>query len=127
MDNTRSTNPKDLIGETKLPLRFIPPSSLAYLSRVMELGATKYGPMNWRTNSVRATIYFEAALRHIWSALDGEDLDSESGQPHVAHAMACMAIILDAKATGNLIDDRFIPGAFGSLVQQMIAKKGPNK
>lgn len=115
------TNPKDVIGVTKLPLRFIPPSSLAFLARVMELGATKYGSMNWRQNDVRATIYFEAALRHIWSALDGEELDPESGQPHAAHAMACMAILLDAKATGNLIDDRFAPGAFGRLVQEMIS------
>jgi hypothetical protein len=119
------TNPKDIIGTTKLPLRFIPPSSLAFLSCVMELGATKYGPMNWRSNDVRATVYYEAALRHIWSALDGEELDPESKMPHAAHAMACMAIILDASATGNLKDDRFAPGAFGRLVQEMIKGKTP--
>jgi dATP/dGTP diphosphohydrolase len=119
--NEDRTNPKDAIDVTKLPLRFIPPSSLAFLARVMELGANKYGPMNWRDKSVRATVYYEAALRHILSALDGEELDPESGQPHAAHAMACMAILLDAKATGNLVDDRFASGAFGRLVQEMIS------
>ncbi len=116
------TNPKDIIGVTKLPLRLIPAASLAFLSRVMELGANKYGPMNWRSNKVKATVYYEAALRHIFSALDGEELDPESGQPHAAHAMACMAILLDAKATGNLVDDRYTPGVFGKLVTEMIAE-----
>jgi hypothetical protein len=116
-------NPKDRIGVTKLPLRFIPPGSLAFLARVMELGAIKYGGFNWRSNKVKSTVYYEAALRHIWSALDGEDIDPESGQPHSAHAMACMAIILDAQATGNLVDDRYTPGKFGELVQTMIRKE----
>ena len=123
ISNEKGINPKDIIGLTKLPLRFIPPSSLAFLARVMELGAIKYGPMNWRQDDVRATVYYEAALRHIWAALDGEELDPESGQPHAAHAMACMAILLDAKATENLIDDRFTPGAFGKLAQEMISNK----
>ncbi len=117
------TNPKDIIGVTKLPLRFLPASSLAFLSRVMELGANKYGPFNWRSNNVKTTVYYEAALRHIWSALDGEDLDPESGMPHAAHAMACMAILLDAQATGNLVDDRYAPGAFGKLVKEMVNDK----
>lgn len=117
------SNPKDLLGVLKLPLRFIPAPALAYLSKVMELGATKYGPFNWRKTKVKRTVYLEAAIRHILSALDGEDLDPESDQPHEAHAMACMAIVLDADATGNLIDDRFTPGVFGELVQKMQAKK----
>lgn len=117
------SNPKDLLGVLKLPLRYIPSPALAFLSKVMELGATKYGPFNWRKTKVKRTVYLEAAIRHILSALDGEDLDPESGQPHEAHAMACMAIVLDANATGNLIDDRFTPGVFGELVQKMQAKK----
>lgn len=117
------SNPKDLLGVLKLPLRYIPAPALAFLSKVMELGATKYGPFNWRKTKVKRTVYLEAAIRHILSALDGEDLDPESGQPHEAHAMACMAIVLDADATRNLIDDRFIPGVFGELVQKMQAKK----
>jgi Domain of unknown function (DUF5664) len=121
--NNDRINPKDKIGATKIPLRFIPLSSLTFLARVMELGAIKYGPMNWRENDVRSTIYYEAALRHIFAALDGEELDPESGQPHAAHAMACMAILLDAGATGNVKDDRFAPGAFGRLVREMTKKE----
>lgn len=112
-------NPKDAIGLKKPPLRLIPASALIYLARVMGLGASKYGPYNWRENAVRYTVYIEAAQRHLLQALDGEELDPESGQPHVAHAMACMAIILDAKATGNLVDDRPIPGAAARLLAEL--------
>ena len=117
-----TTNPKDLLGLKKPPLRLVPPTALIYLSRVMGLGAAKYGPYNWREKAVRYTVYLEAAMRHILTALDGEEIDPESGMPHAAHAMACMAIVLDAKATGNLIDDRPKPGATARLIAEMTDK-----
>lgn len=112
-------NPKDAIGLTKPPLRLLPAAALLFLARVLGLGAKKYGPYNWRTAKVRYTVYLEAAMRHILSALDGEEIDPESGQPHAAHAMACMAILLDAKATGNLVDDRPTPGVAASLIKEL--------
>ncbi len=113
------TNPKDLIGLTKPPLRLVPSALLLYVSKVMGLGARKYGPYNWRTKKVRYSVYIEAALRHLMASLDGEDLDEESGMPHVAHAAACCGIILDALATGNLIDDRPTPGAAARLIKEL--------
>jgi hypothetical protein len=113
------TNPKDLVGLRKPPLRLVPASAIIYISKVMGLGAVKYGPYNWRENRVRRTIYLEAAMRHILQALDGEDLDPESGVPHEAHAAACMAIVLDALATGNLIDDRPTPGAAAEVIANL--------
>lgn len=114
-----SPNPKDAIGMRKPPLRLVPSAALIYMSRVMGLGASKYGPYNWRSNAVLRTVYLEAAMRHILQALDGEDVDPESGMPHEAHAAACMAIVLDALATGNLIDDRPTPGAAAALIDQL--------
>jgi hypothetical protein len=114
-----TTNPKDALGLRKPPLRLIPAPALLYLSRVMGLGAVKYGPYNWRGKPVRFTVYLEAAMRHILSALDGENIDPESHMPPEAHAMACMAIILDARATGNLIDDRPPPGAAEKLIAEL--------
>ena len=99
-------NPKDAIGDTKTPLHLVPKVAVAAMAWVMGLGAKKYGPYNWRENSVRESVYIAAALRHLTLAELGEDIDSESGQPHYAHAMACMAILIDAKATGQLADDR---------------------
>jgi len=116
------TNPKDLLGLKKPPLRLIPPAAMLYESRVMGFGAQRYGPYNWRENKVRLTVYIEAAMRHLLAKLDGEDLDSESKMPHEAHARACMGIILDALATGNLIDDRPKPGAAATLIAKLTEK-----
>ena len=105
------TNPKDRIASAKPQLHLIPPAANLYEATVMELGAKKYGAYNWREKKVRYTVYISAALRHLAAALDGEELDSESGVPHTAHVRACMGILLDAKATGNLVDDRPPKGA----------------
>ncbi len=117
------TNPKDLLGLTKAPLRLVPPALMLFVSKVMELGARKYGPYNWRQKSVRYTVYLEAALRHILAALDGEESDKESKQDHTAHVAACMGIILDSKAIGKLIDDRATPGAAAKIIAGMTEKK----
>jgi len=119
---SKPTNPKDLLGLKKTPLRLLPPTASIECSMVMGLGAKKYGAYNWRENSVRHTVYLEAALRHILQALDGEDADKESGRPHEAHAMACMAILLDAKHGGNLIDDRNKSGTVAKLIDELIEK-----
>jgi hypothetical protein len=119
----KPTNPKDIIGMTKPPLRLVPPALIIWASRAMALGAKKYGPYNWRSNRVRRTVYLEAAMRHILQALDGEDLDEESGIPHEAHAAACMGIILDANSIGALIDDRPTKGAASKLIKQLTQSK----
>lgn len=117
--NGDTTNPKDAIGLTKAPLRLLPAPALIYTAKVMELGADKYGAYNWRSKKVRFTVYLEAAMRHLLRALDGEDADPESGMPPAAHVAACMAIVLDAHATGNLVDDRPTPGAAARLIEEM--------
>lgn len=114
--SSEGINPKDLVGLAKTPLRLIPPPALISLANVMALGAKKYGPFNWREKTVRRTVYLEAALRHIYTVLDGEDLDPESREPHEAHAMACMAILLDAIAINKIQDDRHTPGCFGAMI-----------
>jgi len=119
---TVSSNPKDIAGTKKPPLRLLPTIGLVYLAKVMALGAKKYGPWNWRDAAVRATVYDEAALRHLFAVLDGQDLDEESGLPHEAHIMACMAIKLDAKACGKLIDDRNKSGNVAPLLKQLTEK-----
>jgi len=101
-----TTNPKDLLGLKKVPLRLIMSPALLWLARVMGGGAVKYGPWNWRAKHVRHMVYLEAIMRHTLLAADGEEVDEESGYPHEAHIMACAFIILDAKAVGALIDDR---------------------
>lgn len=111
------TNPKDLLGVNKPQLDLVPASSIIYQALAMTLGAKKYGPYNWRTKKVKTSIYIAAALRHIYSYLDGEDIDPESGASHLAHGLACLGIIVDAFVTGNLIDDRPTKGMASVLLQ----------
>lgn len=106
-------NPKDLVGVKKSPIRFVPPSLEIAVAPVLELGAVKYNeglPCNWRKYPVKASVYYEAARRHMDSYYDGETLDPESKLPHTWHAAACLAIIIDATLNGTLIDDRPLPG-----------------
>jgi hypothetical protein len=111
-----SNNPKDAIGRTKTPMHLIPPTALVEMARVMGLGAEKYGPYNWRDASVAATVYLAAGQRHIVAFLDGENADPESGASHLAHAAACMSILIDAFATGNVVDDRPKPGPAAAMM-----------
>lgn len=117
------TNPKDLIGDTKPQLHLVPSTALVRCAKVMELGAKKYGTYNWRGNKVRRTVYISAAMRHLAQDLDGEQTDPESLQTHLAHAMACCAILIDAMETGNLIDDRPPVGATAKLIRELTVKK----
>lgn len=102
----KDTNPKDAIGSTKLPLHLVPDTATAYLALAFCEGATKYGAFNWRVAGVRASIYMAAARRHQAKWWNGEWADPKTGVPHLASAMACMAIILDAKLANKLTDDR---------------------
>jgi hypothetical protein len=113
------TNPKDLLGVKKPQLHLVPRSFIIRVAQAMADGARKYGPYNWREKAVRATIYQSAAERHLAAWLDGEDCASDSGYHHLAHAAACLAILIDAIETGNLVDDRPTPGAAGRLIAEL--------
>lgn len=108
-------NPKTLVGAAKLPLHLVPPSATHYLAMAMADGAKKYGPYNWRDIPISVSTYKSAAQRH-WDAFwDGEDNAPDSGAHHLAHAMACCALLLDAMSIGKLIDDRPTKGAAAQL------------
>jgi hypothetical protein len=114
-----STNPKDLLGRLKPPLHLVPQSANILEAVVFSLGARKYGgAYNWRVKPVIASIYVSAAMRHLAQWLDGQDDDAESGVSHLAHARACLGILLDALATGHLVDDRPPPGAAHALIER---------
>lgn len=108
--NETEANPKDLVGVTKSPLRFVPPALTIFVAPAMADGARKYTWFNWRKKKVRYSIYIEAIERHLLALKDGEDYASDSGIHHLAHIGANVGIVADAMAGGNLIDDRPDPG-----------------
>ena len=92
-----TSNPKDRIGATKLPLTLVPDTLSVFAAMAFAEGASKYGAYNWRIGGARASIYIDAMRRHVAKWWNGEDIDPETGIPHLASAVACLSIILDAE------------------------------
>ena len=100
-------NPKAAQGAKKYSLRYLPLPAAIEVNRALEDGATKYGPANWRETGVAASVYVDAALRHLAQWYDGGQENAADSKVHnLGHAMACLAIIIDAQVNGKLIDDR---------------------
>lgn len=117
-------NPKDQLGMMKLPMGLVSPIALAIESLCMVDGDEKYGPYNYRVSKVQAWIYLQAALRHIYAVMDGQDFDQVTGKPHLGYARATLGIYIDAWMTGNLIDNRPVKGLAGELIDAFSRKPG---
>ena len=117
--STKPSNPKDLIGCNKLPLHLWPETATVYGCIAMLDGALKYGRSNYRAVGVKASIYVDAAKRHLNAWLEGEENAPDNGVPHLAHALACVAILIEAKVKGNLVDDRMFASNYHALVEEM--------
>lgn len=78
----------------KLRMDLIPPSTTRALAEVLTFGAKKYKPNNWKNCKDIST--FEAALlRHLQSYREGEKIDSDSGMPHLWHALTNIAFLIE--------------------------------
>jgi hypothetical protein len=102
----KPSNPKDALGSLKLPMHLWPEIASALGSLALLDGALKYGDKNFRVVGVRASVYVDALRRHVAAWWEGEEADPDSGLPHIAHALACLAILVEAKAADKLTDDR---------------------
>lgn len=80
-----SRNQKIKADADKLMLELIPPSAIFALGRVLTYGAKKYGSNNWQ--QVEQERYVGALLRHLYAFVDGEEIDQESGLPHLEHVL----------------------------------------
>lgn len=116
-----TSNPKDAIGSTKLPVELWPATASAMGSLGLLVGLLQYGRSNWRAvhQGVRASIYVAACKRHLDAWFEGETEDPDSGVPHLGHALACLAILVDAQGGGTLMDDRQYPGGYRKLVTEL--------
>jgi len=102
----KATNPKEALGATKNPHACVPLTVLAELGVAMMEGARKYGRHNYRCTNIAASTYYEAARRHIDSWWEGEDIDPDSGIPHLVKAIASLTVCRDGEIQGKLVDDR---------------------
>lgn len=99
-------NAKYQPGREKTPHHVTPARVMDAVARVFAGGSAKYGYFNWRLTGVDAQTYYSASRRHIEAWFDGEDADPESGEHHLAHAIACCMILLDAIDHDRFADNR---------------------
>lgn len=121
--STKDTNPKDAVGSSKPPLSTIPCPVLFEIGVAMLEGACKYRRHNYRVAGVRASIYYDAAMRHLMRWWEGEDIDPDSGVSHISKALAGLIVLRDAQMRGMVQDDR-PPATHGWFPQIEQAVKG---
>jgi hypothetical protein len=61
--------------------------------KILTFGSVKYGPNNWQNVEPFNDRYYAALMRHLVAWRKGEETDTESGLPHLSHAM-CNVIFL---------------------------------
>lgn len=85
----------------KLRWSLLPFDAVCEVVWVLQYGADKYGADNWRKcdNWDR---YFDAMMRHIVEWRTGIHSDPETGRSHLAHAAACLIMLIWAEEKGKL-------------------------
>lgn len=104
--NGKTGNPKEVIGDTKVPLWLLSSVAKVHWALAQFAGMIKYGAWNWRIAGVRNSTYISAMERHIEGWKNGERFDPVDGTHHLGNLMACSAILIEAEAEGLLNDDR---------------------
>jgi len=121
--SSKPSNPKDIVGIKKVPMSVVSAPVRADVGIGMLEGMCKYGRHNYRAVGVRASIYYDATMRHLMSWWEGEDLDPESDAQlsHVTKAIASLVVLRDAMIQRKLTDDR-PPSTSAGWVDELNAK-----
>ncbi len=88
----------------KVRVDLVHPLFIVQIARVMEHGAEKYTEWDW-TKGFKWTRLYASTLRHLYAWFCGEDLDPESGLPHLSHAAANLMMLSGLEHKKDL-DDR---------------------
>ena len=106
-EEIRTANP--ITGGEKgvKPARYglIPTYPLEQLARLYGYGAKKYADRNWERGYEWSKSY-DALQRHVNAFWSGEDIDPESGLPHLASAVFHCFALMEWGKTHPELDDR---------------------
>lgn len=74
-------------------MHLVPLEAVEAVAKVLGFGAQKYEPDGWKEVPDAVNRYNSALLRHLVEIQKGEEIDPESGLPHIDH-VACNALFL---------------------------------
>ena len=77
----------------KLRWSLVPFDAMEEVVKVLEYGAKKYAPDNWKHVDNGEERYFNAMMRHLVAYRNGERKDPDSGLSHISHAI-CSGLFL---------------------------------
>lgn len=100
-------NKAETFDDGKPPLANLPPEGLRAVARVQAYGHRKYKDFNNYRKGMEASRQVSCIIRHLMAYMDGEDLDPESKEHHVAHAACRCMFLLQNLKDEVLIDDRY--------------------
>lgn len=106
LNQVKESNPKDAIGVRKAPFSSMPSRVIAEAGVALLEGNAKYGRYNYREIGVRASVYYDAVMRHLIAWWEGEDIDPDSGLSHVTKAITALMVLRDCMIRENWEDDR---------------------
>lgn len=103
--NTLGHKVSVLIG-ADTPFHVLPWRVVFEMALGMMEGGRKYGRHNYRAIGVRASVYYDATMRHLADYYAGKPVDHESSLSHLSKALSSSQVLLDSMVMGNWIDDR---------------------
>jgi Domain of unknown function (DUF5664) len=104
---TKSKNQDAKQDNNKPPMELLSPIAMEATARVLGFGARKYSANGWRKVDLHWTRILAAILRHTFAILRGEDLDPESGLPHIDHVATEAMFLQELYRTRKDLDDRY--------------------
>lgn len=92
-------------GQKLARFDLIPKRALWLLAELFGRGAQKYADRNWE-RGYKWSLSFAALMRHLWLFWGGEDIDEETGVPHVINAAWHCLALAEFMETHPDLDDR---------------------